>query len=139
LKFALIFSTLALVGMPGSELHEKQLRPLPKPPRRAPHNPVDYSLQWGRWTTVENYRYRTGSRFAGGTTWERYLDLELMTDQASIRLTRIHYGPVPAPGVLLTFDHPEEQIKLVYGPVASWSWNVTVYLILQKQPQAKKA
>lgn len=70
---------------------------------------------------------RTGSRFIGGTTWERYLDLQLTTHQDSIRFTRIHYGPIAAPDVLLTFDHPEGQIKLVYGPVANWSWDVIVY------------
>jgi hypothetical protein len=53
-------------------------------------------------------------------------DLELTTDQAPIRLTLVYYGPVPVPDVLLTFNHPEEQIKLVYGPVAKWSWKVTV-------------
>lgn len=125
MRFALIF--LALIAMPGSELHEEQLPPLPKPPQGAPHTPTGYSLQWRPWVSLENYRYRTGSRFVGGTTWERYLDLELTTDQASIRLTRIQYGPVPARDVLLTFGHPEDQIRLVYGPVAGWSWVVAVY------------
>lgn len=139
MKFALIFLTLALTGTPGSKLHEEQLPPLPKPPRMTPHNPAGYSLQWRPWTSVENYRYLTGSRSVGGTTWERYLDLELTTDQVSIRLTHIHYGPVSAPDVLLTFDHPENQIKLVCGPVANWSWDLTVYPILQKRPKGKKA
>jgi hypothetical protein len=72
MKLALIFFGLALIRMLGSELHEKQLPQISKPLPSAPHNPAGYSLQWRPWTSVENYRYRTGLRFAGGTTWERY-------------------------------------------------------------------
>jgi hypothetical protein len=104
-------------------------RPTPTPSKPIPNEPV---IDWQHWQSVENYRYRIGSRRAG--TWERYLELELTAPLVSLRFTQIHYGETRAEDVALSPDNRSIQIKLVYGPVAKWNWKVTAYPVAQKQP-----
>jgi len=103
-------------------------RPTPTPIKPIPNEPV---IDWQRWQSVENYRYRIGSRLAG--KWERYLELELTAPLVSLRFTEIHYGEARAEDVALSPDNRSIQIKLVYGPVAKWNWKVTAYPVTQKQ------
>ena len=104
-------------------------RPTPSPSKTIPKEPV---IDWQHWQSMENYRYRIGSRLAGN--WERYLELELTAPLVSLRFTEIRYGEARANDVVLSPDNHSIQIKLVYGPVAKWSWNVTAYPVTQKQP-----
>ena len=104
-------------------------RPTPPPSKTIPKEPV---IDWQHWQSVENYRYRIGSRLAGN--WERYLELELTAPLISLRFTEINYGEARANDVVLSADNRSIQIKLVYGPVTKWSWNVAAYPVTQKQP-----
>ena len=104
-------------------------RPTPSPSKPIPNEPV---IAWQRWQSVENYRYRIGSRLAGN--WERYLELELTAPLVSLRFTEIHYGEARAEDIALNPDTRSIQIKLVYGPAAKWSWNVISSPVTQKRP-----
>ena len=97
-------------------------RPNPTPSKPIPNEPV---IDWQHWQSVENYRYRIGSRLAG--KWERYLELELTAPLVSLRFTEIHYGEARAEDVTLFPDNRSIQIKLVYRPLAKWNWKVTAY------------
>ena len=104
-------------------------QPTPPPSKTIPKEPV---IDWQHWQSVENYRYRIGSRLAGN--WERYLELELTAPLISLRFIEINYGEARANDVVLSADNRSIQIKLVYGPVAKWSWNVAANPVTQKQP-----
>ena len=104
-------------------------RPTPTPIKPIPNEPV---IDWQHWQSVENYRYRIGSRRAG--TWERHLELELTAPLVSLRFTEIHYGEARAEDVALSPDNRSIRIKLIYGPVAKWNWKVPAYPVTQKQP-----
>lgn len=120
----------ALIGMPGEQ-------PATSPPfKSAAHRPQGESIDWQHWVVSENFRYRVGSRYAGGTNWERYLELE-NTSKATLRFSGIGYGEARANDVILSPDNHSIQIKLVYGPVAKWSWNVIAYPTVQK-PESKQ-
>jgi hypothetical protein len=62
------------------------------------------------------------------------LELELTAPLISLRFTEINYGEARANDVVLSADNRSIQIKLVYGPVTKWSWNVAAYPVTQKQP-----
>jgi len=104
-------------------------RPTPTHGKPIPSEPV---IDWQHWQSVENYRYRTGSRLAG--KWERYLELELTAPLVSLRFTGIHYGETSAEDVALSPDNRSIQIKLVHGPAAKWDWKATAYPVTQRQP-----
>jgi hypothetical protein len=126
---ASIPSAANLIGMPGSE-RPATSRPS-KPGRQgrlSPHKPQAESIDWRHWVVTGNFRYRAGCRYAGGTNWERYLELE-NTAGATLRFSGIAYGEVHADDVVLSPASRSIQIKLVCGPVASWSWDVTPYPI----------
>jgi hypothetical protein len=107
-----------LIGMPGE-------RPATSPPfKSAAHKPQDELIDWRHWVVSENFRYRVGCRYAGGTDWERYLELE-NTSQATLRFSGIGYGEAHAADVVLSPESRSVQIKLIFGPVARWSWQVT--------------
>jgi hypothetical protein len=109
----------ALIGMPGEQ-------PATSPPfKSAAHKPQDESIDWRHWVVSENFRYRVGCRYAGGTSWERYLELE-NTSAATLRFSGIGYGEAHANDVVLSAETRSVQIKLIFGPVARWSWQVTV-------------
>ena len=42
-------------------------RPNPTPIKPTPNEPV---IDWQHWQSVENYRYRIGSRLAGNVIWK---------------------------------------------------------------------
>jgi hypothetical protein len=145
MKLALILP--AVIGMLDSEMSASgqipgfpdgrplQISPTsPTPSRPTPIKPTanEPVIDWQRWQSVENYRYRIGSRLAG--KWERYLELQLTAPLVSLRFAEIHYGEARAEDVALSPDNPSIQIKLVYGPVAKWNWKVTAYPVTQKQP-----
>ena len=58
-----------------------------------------------------------GCRYAGGTNWEQYLELE-STAGATLRFSNIHYGEIRTDDVVLSPGSRSIQIKLVCGPVA---------------------
>ena len=111
-----------LIGMPGSE------RPAISRPSKwdGQRRPRGESIDWRDWVVTENFRYRMGCRYIGGASWERYLELE-STAGATLRLSGIRYGETRANDVVLSPASRSIQIKLVCGPVASWSWDVTAY------------
>jgi hypothetical protein len=117
-------------GMPGENAPQSPTPSRPSPPSKT--IPTEKVIDWQHWQSAENYRYRIGSRLAGD--WERYLELELTAPLVSLGFAGIHYGEARANDVVLSPDNHSIQIKLVYGPVAKWSWNVTTYPITQKQP-----
>ena len=118
-------------GFPGgSPLQMSPTSPTPSQPSPTPAN-QSATIDWQHWQSVENYRYRIGSRLAG--KWERDLELELTAPLVSLRFTEIHYGEARAEDVALSPDNRSIQIKLVYGPVAKWNWKVTAYPVTQKQ------
>jgi hypothetical protein len=88
------------------------------------------STDWLPWETEANYRYRRGSRYAGDYSWERYLQLQLTTTEASLHFTSIHYGSVRGPNVLLTSHNPAAEVKLYCGLAAAWGWDVTAHPII---------
>ena len=121
----------ALIGMPGEQ-------PATSPPLKSvAQKPPGESIDWRHWVVSENFRYRVGCHYAGGTDWERYLELE-NTSEATLRFSGIGYGEARANDVVLSPESRSTQIKLVYGPVAEWSWNVTAYPTIQKQPEEKQ-
>jgi hypothetical protein len=119
-------SAINLIGMPGSE------QVAPKHPRIHPskssgiRSPRTGTIDWQPWVNTQNFRYRTGCRYTGDASWERYLELE-NTAAATVRLSGIRYGNTVANDVALSPASPSTRIKLVCGPLASWSWDVTVY------------
>jgi hypothetical protein len=115
----------ALIGMPGEQ-------PATSPTfESAAQKPQGESIDWRHWVVSENFRYRVGCRYAGGTDWERYLELE-NTSEATLRFSGIGYGEARANDAVLSPESRSAQIKLVYGPVAKWSWKVTAYPTVQK-------
>jgi hypothetical protein len=118
----------APIGMPGEQ-------PATSPP--AAQKPQGEPIDWRHWVVSENFRYRVGSRYAGGTDWERYLELE-STSEATLRFTGIGYGEARANDVVLSPESRSARIKLVYGPAAKWKWKVTAYPAIQKQPEEKQ-
>lgn len=122
-------------GFPdGRPLEMSPTSPTPSRPTPDPSKPIpnEQVINWQHWQSFENYRYRIGSRLAGN--WERYLELELTAPLVSLRFTGIRYGEASVNDVVLSPDNRSIRIKLVYGPVAKWSWNVTAYPVTQKQP-----
>jgi hypothetical protein len=122
-------------GFPdGRPLEMSPTSPTPSRPTPTPSKPIpsDQVINWQHWQSFRNYRCRKGSRLAGN--WERYLELELTAPLVSLRFTGIRYGEASVNHVVLSPDNRSIQIKLVYGPVAKWRWNVTAYPVTQKQP-----
>jgi len=120
-------------GFPdGRPLEISPASPTPTQPTRTPSKiiPKVQVIDWQHWKSGEDYRYRIGSRLA--ENWERYLELELTAPLVSLRFTEIHYGEARANDVVLSPDNRSIQIKLVYGPVAKWSWNAAAYPVIQK-------
>jgi hypothetical protein len=118
----------------GRPLQISPTSPTPSPPTPTPSKPIPNKqvINWQHWQSVENFRYRIGSRLAGNR--ERYLELELTAPLVSLRVTGIHYGEASVNDVVLSPDNRSIRIKLVYGPAAKWGWNVTAYPVTQKQP-----
>jgi hypothetical protein len=108
--------------------------PTPSKPIPTPSKPIpsDQVINWQHWQSFGNYRCRKGSHLAGN--WERYLELELTAPLVSLRFTGIRYGEASVNDVVLSPDNRSIRIKLVYGAVAKWGWNVTAYPVTQKQP-----
>ena len=120
-------------GFPdGRPLEMSPASPTPSRPT-APGKtvPSQQVINWQHWQSFENFRYRIGLRLAG--SWERYLELELTAPLVSLRFTEIHYGEARANDVVLSPDNHSIQIKLIYGPAAKWSWNVTIQKPEKKQ------
>jgi len=116
-----------LIGMPGSERPATSRPSKPGSQERlSPHKPQGDSIDWRHWAIAENFRYRMGCCYTGGANWKRYLELE-STAGATLRFSNIRYGETRADDVVISPDSRSIQIKLVCGPVASWSWDVTPY------------
>ena len=116
---------IPIPGFPdGRPLQMSPTSPTPSRPSPTPAN-QSATIDWQHWQSVENYRYRIGSRLAG--KWERDLELELTAPLVSLRFTEIHYGEARAEDVTLFPDNRSIQIKLVYRPLAKWNWKVTAY------------
>ncbi len=116
-----------LVGMPGSE------EPAPAHPRIQHHKlPRNTSVpastvDWHPWVNTQNFRYRTGSRYAGSASWERYLELESTTG-AVVHFSGISCGKTVANDVALSPATRSIRIKLLSGPLDIWRWDATVLL-----------
>jgi hypothetical protein len=140
---------LAIIGVPGFQLsglgqipgfpdgRPLRISPLsPTPGQPTPPSntiPQEKGIDWKPWQSAQHFRYRTGSRLAGN--WERYLEIELTSPLVSLHFTGIHYGVARANDVVLSQDNHSIQIRLVYGQAAKWSWNVTTYPSVQKNPR----
>jgi hypothetical protein len=139
---------LAIIGLAGFQLSGlgqipgfpdgRPLRippPSPTPGQPTPPGntiPQEKGIDWKPWQRAKHFRYRRGSRLAGN--WERYLEIELTSPLVSLRFTGIHYGEARANDVVLSPDSHSIQISLIYEPAAKWSWTVTAYPTVQKQP-----
>jgi hypothetical protein len=85
-----------------------------------PHKEID----WLPCKDLRTYRYRTGSRYAGGGNWERYITFE---SRENVRFSEISYGSVKASEVLLSPSNPVAKIVLLLPSASRWTWNASLY------------
>jgi hypothetical protein len=80
-------------------------------------------IVWQAWKDLRRYRYRTGSRYAGGGNWEHHIIFE---SPQNVHFSEISCVSAKAPDVSLSPSNPVAKIVLLSTSASRWKWNASL-------------